>query len=116
MKEQSKTGAGAAQVAADSEKTVFDPGFGKSAPSSAPSADKTQPIAPAGGDSDHEKTVLDLGSWAPDAVGAVAGEASISREGMRIPDSAPNDPRRAIKAKPAAVHTPLPNGFRIFEY
>jgi serine/threonine protein kinase/HAMP domain-containing protein len=61
--------------------------------------------------------VLDLGSWAPADDPMLSAAASAPRAAATHPGgSAPNDPRRAIRAKPAAVHIALPAGFRLFEY
>ena len=90
------------------DKTVVDPGWGKS-PAAEPSP---TPAAPANHE-DTEPTVLDLGSWVPEG-----DPAGVSRDGTRAPSVSPasNEPRRAIRAKPAAVHLALPVGFRLFEY
>ncbi|HYC37748.1 MAG TPA: serine/threonine-protein kinase, partial [Usitatibacter sp.] len=138
MKEKGNPGAAAAQDvtaqdARDMDKTVFDPGFaGRDRESETLDLSKTpegrdreaqtldlgKSAPPADADTYAvEPTVLDLGSWAP----ASDSEPGLSRDGTRAPsraqiEAAANEPHRAIKAKPAAVHTALPIGFRLFEY
>lgn len=65
-----------------------------------------------------DPTVLDLASWAPaqDPLLAPAVSVSAKTAAPSRPGAAPNDPRRALRAKPAAAHIALPVGFRLFEY
>jgi serine/threonine protein kinase/HAMP domain-containing protein len=83
-----------AEDARDMDQTVFDP-----------AAAPAQP---------HSET-LDLASWAP---AQDPGLESPSSPATGVPRhrAAPDDPRRAIRAKPAAAHIALPVGFRLFEY
>ena len=106
------------------DQTVFDPGAAPSQPASDTLDMRSEPTQPASDTYEMEPTVMDLGSWAPSAEPEAAGEPSPAhmRAGGRAsgpsvpPPSAPNDPKRAIRAKPAAVHIALPVGFRLHEY
>ena len=122
MKDKPNTGARAAgdisvEEVRAMDQTVFDPG--------APSAQAQSDSLDLGAEPTHsdaqrfdlDPTVLDLGSWAPaeDPLFPPAAPAPARASGAQ-PGSAPNDPRRAIRARPAAVHIALPVGFRLFEY
>jgi len=127
MKEKSNTGTAAAEgvpaeIARAMDQTVFDPGAATPQQHSE-TFDPDAAVENAPSDTYAlEPTVMDLGSWAPEADAAGdapsgSGSASgVSRGPTARSSSAPNDPRRAIRAKPAAVHVALPIGFRLFEY
>ena len=129
MKEKSHIGARPADsVSADEirdlDQTVFDP----AAPPPEADSDtldvRSAPAQPVSDTYEMDPTVMDLGSWTPGAEAEGMGEAvsGPSRAGTRAsgpsvpPPSAPNDPKRAIRAKPAAAHIALPIGFRLHEY
>jgi serine/threonine protein kinase/HAMP domain-containing protein len=129
MKEKSQTGARlpgsvSAEEARDLDRTVFDPG---AQPPHADAAILDVSAEPTQHGSDTlvpEPTVMDLGSWTP--AGDPTSPAHV-RPGQPLADAraampaspptvAPNDPKRAIRAKPAAAHIALPVGFRLHEY
>lgn len=107
-----------AAEARDMDQTVFDPGACVS-PADSQGLDLGADAAPIdAGPASTEPTVLDLGSWVPGEVSLT--DVADSRAGTRAPDAAAspaaNEPHRAIRAKPAAVHLALAVGFRLFEY
>lgn len=124
MKDRPDNGARAAggvsaDDARDMDQTVFDPGAAPAQPQSDNLDLGAEPTRSDAQRFDLDPTVLDLGSWAPaddPMLSAPAQAPAASRAAAMHPGSAPNDPRRALRAKPAAAHIALPVGFRLFEY
>ncbi len=125
MKEKSQGGARASEsVSAEDirnlDQTVFDPGAASPQNHSDTLDMRSAPTVPVSDTYEMDPTVMDLGSWAPEPEGLGEVTSPLSRAGKRNPagsaPAAPNEPRRAIRAKPAAVHIALPIGFRLHEY
>ena len=100
----------------DLDQTVFDPGAAPAQPQSEALDIASEPTRSDAQRFELDPTVLDLASWAPAQDPLLAPAAADARATATRAASAPNDPRRAIRAKPAAAHIALPVGFRLFEY